>query len=161
MRRAKSRRTGEETHGATMTDPDPREHRLRFTASVDDVDELGHISNVAYVRWLQDVAWHHSLAIGWDLAHYRRAGGVFVVRRHDITYVQPAYAGDEIDARTLVESWRGATCVRRTRVVRASDGVELAHASTLWVLVDPDTGRPKRIAGEIRDALIRLGAGGG
>jgi acyl-CoA thioesterase FadM len=55
--------------------------RMTFIASAEDIDELGHVSNIAYVRWLQDAATRHSAAVGLELADYLRLGGVFVVRR--------------------------------------------------------------------------------
>jgi acyl-CoA thioester hydrolase len=32
---------------------------VRITASPDDIDELGHVNNAAWVRWIQDVAIAH------------------------------------------------------------------------------------------------------
>mgnify|MGYP006200763065 CR=1 FL=1 len=37
---------------------------MRFTAAPEHIDELGHVSNVVYVRWIQDVAKAHSRAVG-------------------------------------------------------------------------------------------------
>ena len=53
----------------------------------DDIDELGHVSNLVYLRWVLEVALAHSRARGWDYAHYRALGAVFMVRRHEIDYV--------------------------------------------------------------------------
>ncbi|RME70126.1 MAG: acyl-CoA thioesterase, partial [Planctomycetota bacterium] len=124
-----------ETNGS-----EPQRFCMRWVADPRDVDDLGHISNITYVRWLQEVAKRHSEAVGWDLARYRREGGVFVVRRHEITYVQPAFAGDEIEGCTWVECWHGASCVRHTEIRRNGERRPLARARTDWVLVDPETG---------------------
>src|SRR5262245_24721067 len=127
-----------------MTDQNPASVRvsddfeLEIVASREDIDGLGHVSNIAYVRWIQDVAVGHSRAVGWDWDQYRARGLVFVVRRHEVEYVLPAMEGDAIRLVTWVTSWRGASCERRTRIVRAADGRELARAVTQWVLVSPD-----------------------
>ena len=133
---------------------------MEIVAAPEDVDNLGHVSNIAYVRWVQDVAVAHSVAVGWDYAAYVQAGAVFVVRRHEIEYVVPAYAGDRIRLVTWVQSWRGATCERRTRIERGSDGRELCRGVTQWVRVaaaaaGQTSGRPKRIPPEIVSAFSK------
>jgi acyl-CoA thioester hydrolase len=125
-----------------------------IVAAPEDIDELGHVSNVVYVRWIQDVARAHSVARGWDTEAYRRVNGIFVVRRHEVEYRAPAFVGDRIVVTTWVEGWAAASTPRMTRIVRA-DGVELASATTLWVFVTVDTGRPRRIPKEIVDAFVR------
>ena len=128
---------------------------LRITAKAGDIDELGHVSNIVYVRWVQDVAVAHSASVGWTREAYFEAGKLFVVRRHEIDYLQSAMAGDEIELVTWVESWSAASSIRKTRIVRVRDGKELAKATTLWVLVAKETGRPLRIPPEISDAFVK------
>ena len=125
------------------------EFHLDIVAAKEDIDELGHVSNVAYVRWVQEAARAHSEASGFGMAEYQKLGAVWVVRRHDIEYLLPAFAGDAIRLTTWVESWNAASAERRTRIVRG--GEELARATTLWVLVA--NGRPKRIPPEMRAAF--------
>ena len=72
----------------------PDTFRLDLTVADDDIDVLGHASNIAFVRWIQDVAIAHSAAVGLDLEGYRRLGAVFVVVRHEIDYLRPALRGD-------------------------------------------------------------------
>src|SRR4051812_19587722 len=100
--------------------------RFEFVAAQDDVDELGHISNVSYVRWLQDAAVALSVSAGFDLETYRTLGCVFVVRRHDIEYLRPAYAGDRIALVAWINAVRGATLSCCTRILGAEAGTELA-----------------------------------
>jgi acyl-CoA thioester hydrolase len=129
------------------------EHRMTLTAAPEDIDGLGHVSNLVYLRWVLDVAVAHSDAGGWRWADYQRLGAAWVVRRHEIDYVAPCFAGDVIDARTWVAQWEGASCIRRTRLVRAADGRELCRAATQWVLVTLPGGRPRRIPPELRAAF--------
>ena len=53
---------------------------MPITATEADIDELGHVSNLVYVRWVLEVATAHSRARGWDYPDYRTLGAVFVVR---------------------------------------------------------------------------------
>ena len=40
-----------------------------------DIDNLGHASNLVYLRWVQDAALAHSTALGFAEAGLRGAGG--------------------------------------------------------------------------------------
>jgi acyl-CoA thioester hydrolase len=123
---------------------------LLLTPCPDDMDELGHVSNVVYVRFILEAARAHSEAVGWDHAAYLRIGAVFVVRKHEIEYLAPTYAGEALSVITWIEGWSAATSVRRTRIVRDRDAREVARASTLWAMVSTESGRPLRIPGEVR-----------
>ena len=142
---------------------------LELVAAADDMDELDHVSNLVYVRWVLEVALAHSNAVGLEHARYRELGVVFVVRRHEIDYLRPAFAGDRIRVSTWVESWKGASALRASRIVRLSgegdagrgSEVELARASTLWALIDLETGRPTRIPTILLDAFAVSGSPAG
>jgi acyl-CoA thioester hydrolase len=129
--------------------------QLEIVAAPDDIDELDHVSNIAYVRWVLRVAQAHSDAVGWDYKAYVALGAVFVVRRHEVDYLRPALLGDRIVLSTWIESWAGASCVRRTSIVRQLDGVELCKASTQWALMTAASGRPTRITPALLDAFRR------
>ena len=131
------------------------EFRLEIEAQPGDVDEQGHVSNLVFLRWVQDVARAHSAAVGYDLETYVRIGSTFVVRKHEITYLLPAFAGDRVALLTHVAWWRSAISERRTRIVRLADGKELARAATLWAFVSVTNGRPRRIPAEITEAFKR------
>ena len=130
------------THRATPT------FELSFRAPASDVDELGHVSNIAVVRYVQDAAKAHSEAVGLDLPAYQARGVVFVVRRHRIEYLRSIMGGDEIVAKTWIETFRGATADRVT-TIEDTRGDALIRAETLWVLVSTESGRPRRVSAEI------------
>ena len=121
----------------------------RRTADPSEIDELGHVSNIAYVRWIQDAAKAHSSAVGYDLTDYQRLGAFFMVRRHEVVYLRPANDGDAILLRTHVATRTGASSRRDTLVLREPDGEELVRAQTLWAFVDATTGRPRRLPPEL------------
>jgi acyl-CoA thioester hydrolase len=127
--------------------------RLELTVNPGDVDMLGHASNIAFVRWIQEVAIAHSTAVGFDLDAYMRLGVAFVVARHEVDYLRPAMQGDVIEARTWISTAMIAKFLRSTELVRVSDGELLAKAITTWGFVELATGRPKRIREEVRQAF--------
>lgn len=120
----------------------PARYETTFRVTAEDIDDLGHVNNLVYVRWVQDVAKAHwrSAARPED-----QAGLAWVVVRHEIDYLRPAVEGDEITVRTWVEMWKGATSDRRTEIERRSDGTLLARARTVWGALDVRTWRPKRL----------------
>lgn len=136
-----------------MTEPPEgaSSHRVIVTAKASDIDELDHVSNLVYVRWVQEVAQAHSASVGWDHPEYRALGAVFVVRRHEIEYVLPVLEGQELELVTWIAWWRGASSERRTLIKRA--GTVVARAATLWAFIDLTSGRPRRIPPQIVSAF--------
>jgi len=124
----------------------PHTYERVFHVRPDDIDGLGHVNNLVYLRWVQEVAAAH-----WAVVARAEDRGaiVWVVVRHEIDYVKPAFEGDELLARTWVETWHGATSDRRTEVRRASDGEVLARARTLWCALDAASRRPRRLAAAV------------
>lgn len=125
---------------------------LPITAVEADIDELGHVSNLVYLRWVLEVAMAHSHSLGWDHAAYRALGSVFVVRRHEIDYVAQVTAGQTISAQTWVDDWKLASCIRKTELLR--DGKVVARAATTWAFISLSSGRPGRIPDELRALFI-------
>ena len=120
---------------------------IPIVVRADDIDDMSHVNNVVYLRWVQDVALAHWLA---HATASLRAEYAWVATRHELDYRQAAVLGDAITART----WIGAVDSRRferfTEIVRATDGVVLARGRTLWCLVSRKTGRIARIPDSLR-----------
>ena len=112
-----------------------------------DIDELGLVNNVAYLRWVQDVA----------VAHWRTVASAaeqarlwWIVVRHEIDYKHPAYLGDRIVAKTWVGTASRIRFERHTELLRESDRCLLAKARTLWCPIDAATGKPASVGPDIR-----------
>lgn len=116
-----------------------------------DIDNLGHASNVVYLRWVQDAALAHSTALGLPEQAYIARGQVWVVRRHEIEYLRAAAAGDRLRIVTRVATMKVANSIRKTEIYRADE--LLCRASTDWVYVDLSRGRPLRIPQEVRETF--------
>src|SRR5262249_13723698 len=120
---------------------------ISITPSAADIDELGHVSNQVYLRWVLEVAMAHSRALGWDIAQYRDFGAAFMVRRHEIDYIAQVTLGQTLRAETWVDSWRAASCIRKPELLR--DGKVVARAATTWAMIGLTSGRPQRIPDEL------------
>jgi acyl-CoA thioester hydrolase len=118
-----------------------------FTIPGNVIDENGHVNNVAYVQWMQDIAVEHYASIGGIEAQGEEA--TWFIREHKIEYFLPAFAGDEIEIRTWVENVRRVRSLRKYEFVRKSDGKVLVKGETDWVFVDAKTGAPRAIPEEV------------
>jgi len=118
-----------------------------------EIDRLGHVNNLEYLRWMLAAAMAHSTVQGWPAEAYERLGAGFVVRSHQIKYLQSAYAGDEVAVITWVAEFKRVSTVRRYKVIRRSDGALLASAATEWAFVDFQTGTLTRIPTEVAAAF--------
>ena len=126
--------------------------RHEFTVPEAVIDGNGHVNNVAYVQWMQDVAVRHAKALS---SEYGMGGdiGIWVARSHFIEYLRPAFAGDNVQAQTWIADLRRVRARRRYQFVRLSDGVVLAKGETDWVFINAKTGRPQSIPEEIKAAF--------
>jgi len=111
------------------------------------IDENGHVNNVTYVQWMQQIAVEHYLALGGPDAQGSHA--TWVVREHKIEYLLPAFAGEEIEIRTWVEDIRRVRSLRKYVFVRKADGKILVKGETDWVFVDVRTGSPQAVPDEV------------
>jgi len=127
---------------------EPREvFELAITVEPADIDQLGHVNNVTYLRWVQDAA----------VAHWTAAAPAadqtklfWVVVRHEIDYKRAAVLGDAVIARTWVGTASRIRFDRHTEIVCAGDGRVLAQALTVWCPMDAQTGKPAAVSPEVR-----------
>jgi acyl-CoA thioester hydrolase len=125
-------------------------HTLTVVVAPEDIDDLGHVSNQVYLRWVLEIAVAHSNVLGWTSATYQQYGAGWVVRRHELDYLAQVKLGDTVALETWVETWRGASCLRHTGMSRVADGAVVQRAITTWAFIDFATGRPRKIPDEIR-----------
>src|SRR5512133_977259 len=115
------------------------------------IDENGHVNNVTYIQWMQDIAVEHYASIGGIQAQGPDA--TWVIREHKVEYLLPAFEGEEDEVRTWVENLRKVRSLRIYEFTRKSDGRILVHGETDWVFVDVKTGSPRAIPQEVVDVF--------
>ncbi len=112
-------------------------HQHKITVTPADIDGMGHVNNVVYLRWVQEVAESHwySAAKAEYTQKYQ-----WVVLRH------------EIIGETWIESLEGARSIRLVELKRGD--VILAKARTTWVMLDAQTGRPARVPKDMQEQFL-------
>jgi acyl-CoA thioester hydrolase len=123
---------------------------LAITIEPSDIDQIGHVNNVTYLRWVQDVAVAHWKAVAPPA---EQAQLLWVVVRHEIDYKQAAYLSDAIVARTWVGTASRIRFERHTELLRSSDRILLAKARTVWCPLDAQTGKPVSVSAQVRAAF--------
>ena len=113
-----------------------------FTPEPSDIDENGHVNNVVYLRWAQDMGTSHWRSLAPADA---QAQWAWIALRHEIDYRRPLLPGETAQARTWVaEEPQGPRFDRFIRI-DGPDGQMCAQVHTTWVLIEQSTGRPRRV----------------
>ena len=129
----------------------PAAFELPIIVRPEDIDELGHVNNVVYLAWVQEVAKGHWFAVTTpgevqDL--------VWVAIRHELDYRKPAFDGEALVGRTWIGEVTGVTCERFVEI-RRTTGELLMHCRSVWVAVSRASGRPKRFDPALMDRFRR------
>jgi acyl-CoA thioester hydrolase len=125
----------------------------RHVVRSEEIDGLDHANNLAYLNWMQSAAIAHSDAVGWTTSRYFALQAGWVVRSHQIEYLQPAVLGDEVVVKTWVADMKKISSLRRYEMFRAGDNVRLAVAATNWAFIDFQTRRLTRIPDVVASAF--------
>jgi acyl-CoA thioester hydrolase len=122
-----------------------RQFEQSFTAQGADIDELGHVNNTVWVRWVQNMATAHWTAAATPA---QVDAYVWVVVRHEIDYLGNLKQGESVAARTWVaDAASGAKFDRYVEFTK--DGRVIVRATTTWVILDRIKLRPIRVPKEV------------
>ncbi|MEZ5344700.1 MAG: acyl-CoA thioesterase [Pyrinomonadaceae bacterium] len=117
-----------------------------FKVGKGDIDVHDHVNNVAYLRWIQDVA----------VAHWLNAASAelqkkytWYVLRHEIDYKDRAFENDEVTATTWVGHATKIKCERFTEIKRG--GNLLVSGKSIWCLLDITSNKPSKITEELKE----------
>lgn len=123
---------------------------IAITVKPDDIDDLGHVNNVVYIRWVQEVATAHWNSVANEEL---KAAYSWVVLRHEIDYRNPAFLTDHVLGTTWVGEHHGARFERFVKLQSITSGKILAEAKTVWCMLDSSTMRPLRIPTPVLEIL--------
>lgn len=110
------------------------------------LDRLGHVNNVMYIQWMQDVALAHTTQLGLGLDDYIAMNHAMVASEHHVKYRKACMLGDEIILRTWLGDLSAFSSVRHYLFYRPKDKAIVFHAQTVWVCVEISNGKLKRLS---------------
>lgn len=123
-----------------------------FVAMPHDIDELGHVNNTVWVRWVQEIATAHWRAVA-DAAHVDAF--VWVVTRHEIDYRGNVGEGAVVCGETYIPGVpKGARFDRCVDFRDKETGKLLVAVRSTWAMLDKASGRLVRIRPEVAGPFI-------
>ena len=120
----------------------------RISPQLGDFDELGHVNNVVYLRWVQDMAVTHWHAVA---SPQIIADEIWIALKHTIEYRDPILPGESAEIRTWLGEVRGPRFDRHVDIRKPGAKRFSARATTEWCRINRATRRPMRINGEVLD----------
>jgi acyl-CoA thioester hydrolase len=116
--------------------------------TTDDIDDLNHVNNAVYVKWMDDVAYAH-----WSelTREHKLPECIWVVVRHEIDYKAQALLNDKITIRTWVGETSGIKSIRHIAFYK--EETLLVQSKTTWVFLDAETQKPTRITESVLKIL--------
>ena len=121
---------------------------ITFQVASNLIDNLGHVNNVNYLKWVQEIAEKHWTNITNSSIENNY---VWVVLRHEIDYFSAAFKDDKITLKTWIGDSYGIKSERYVEVIR--DGKIICKAKTIWCLLDKISMKPVRIPTRILELL--------
>ncbi|MCJ8152256.1 acyl-CoA thioesterase [Chryseobacterium sp. SSA4.19] len=123
-------------------------YEKKVTVTEQHIDKNNHVNNVQYVHWVEEAAAEH-----WDLVKDSTdyPDDVWMLLDHHIQYKKQVYLGDLITIITYPKPPEG---IRQPRKVEFYCNDELVVDSlTLWVFIDQETKKIKRLENDWLDKL--------
>lgn len=119
---------------------------LTIIPTAADIDELGHVNNAVWVRWIQDVATAHWMAVATpdQIAAY-----IWVVVRHEIDYGGNVKEGEAVTAHTWISDPPKGARFDRNMEFSNDAGKIVVKSKTTWALIDRLTGRIARVPPDV------------
>ena len=126
----------------------PRSYEYDVDVAAEDIDEMGHVNNSVYLKWVQAAVLHH-----WRRFAPKEAAAAhsWVALKHEIRYRRPAFLDDHVVVRVVLEKLLGARAFYKT-IINHDDEV-LAEVESCWCCLDTVTRKPVRLA---RDIVARF-----
>ena len=130
---------------------------LEIVVPASAIDANGHVNNVQYVQWMQDVASAHVAALGLGIEQYLALKHAMVAVEHTVQYRKAAMLDDALILRTWLYDINALYSFRQYAFYRPSDQSVLFTGQTKLACIEIDTGRPKRMSPTFSQAYQPVG----
>lgn len=139
-----------------MADGLPDAFSQTFTVRYDECGADGALRASVYLRFIQELAFGHSAALGFPLTWYERHRRYWLVRRVHLAVAAPAGYGEALVGTTRILGARRMLARRLNTIRRVHDGTEVATALVDWTFT-ADGSAPAHVPEEMARAFPTLG----
>lgn len=138
---------------APASDPSVDSYRQQYRIRSADVDPAGRATTAALVELLQESAAAHARRLGVGIEELRAKGLTWYLKRLHLNLRRTPWIGETVE----IETWPAA--LERLHAIRdyrlffdgGFDAVEIGKASSAWLLMDVEAGKPvRRIPEELK-----------
>lgn len=95
----------------------------------------------AILNYLQDAAFEHSVSLGFSVFHLFPLGLTWVLSRYHVKILRYPLSGESVRVRTWYPGSQKPFYLREWKIM-GKDGVDIALATSSWLVVDLKTGKP-------------------
>lgn len=124
----------------------------KLQVNISHLDKLKHVNNVQYLQWVQDISNAHWKKLTEGVTY---SIGIWVVRRHKITYKRPAKLNDWLTLKTYVTKTEGFLSERRVHIYFKDTSILVTQCETEWCYLNPKTLKPELIPEEVLRILFK------
>lgn len=123
-------------------------YEKKISVTEQHIDGNNHVNNVQYVHWVEEIAVEH-----WDSVKYQLGypNDIWMLLDHHIQYKKQVYLGDIITVKTYPKLPEGIRQPRKVEFYR--NGELVVDSLTLWIFIDKETMKIKRLDSEWLDKL--------
>jgi YbgC/YbaW family acyl-CoA thioester hydrolase len=123
-----------------------------YTVRFSDCDPMGHLNNARYIDYMLNAREDHlKQAYKIDLLDYHKQGIAWVVRRHDIQYVRPAFYNETVCIESRLIELTDSHVLVEMLMYDEKQTTLKAIMWTNFTSVDVKTGRKKEHPAEFMD----------
>ena len=118
-----------------------------------DIDFAGHVSNIAYIRWLEMTRVRFLDAMGLPIDELVASGVAPIIAGTEIAYLRPIRLREPVAIELWLPELRAASATMRFDVRAGSERELAARASQRGLFVHLESGRPARMPVAARQAF--------
>lgn len=126
--------------------------RVPITVAFRDLDALGHVNNAVYLTYFE----HARIGYGLKLMNTASPAAIpFIVAEATVTYLRPAYYGDQLEVGVRVREIGTRSFGMEYGLHRAATNEFVARGRTVQVWFDYAAGRSIPVPASFREAVAR------
>ncbi|MFK7731528.1 MAG: acyl-CoA thioesterase [Pseudomonadales bacterium] len=132
----------------------PEKYSGLRTVLAEHIDGLGHVNNIRYINWCEELAWQHSEQLGLSVDDYQRLDRAMAVYHAEFDYRAPAFEGQTLRVSTWLSFAKGTRMTRCFEIIRNDNAQVLMTGVWQLSCIEISSGKPKRFPEEFVDVYL-------